>query len=345
METTVGLQLRSDLIDNGFFQTVRRHRADKLDHDGNVIPSVTRQDDLWQSSVAPYIQSKIQWSDKIRTTLGLRADLFRFDVRRSKGNQSRGSENEAVVSPKATISFGPWADTEIYLGAGVGFHSNDARGVRALANKADPLVRTHGSEIGLRTTLLPGLQSTVALWQLDSDGELLFVGDAGTTEATRPSYRYGLELANYWNPTEWLTLDADFSISRSQFRDSDPAGDEIPGSLEKVAAFGITLHDMGALSGSLRLRYFGPRPLIEDDSVRSDATVQLNAQIDYSLTERVSISLEGLNLLGSKDSEIDYFYASRLSGEDAGPDEGGVNGRHFKPVEPFSFRVALTTRF
>jgi hypothetical protein len=344
-ETTVGLQVRSDLIRNGFFQTVRRHRTDKLDHDGDLIPSVTRDDDLWQSSVAPFVQSRIQWSDRIRTTLGVRADLFRFDVRRSKGNQSRGSENEAVVSPKATITFGPWADTEVYLSAGLGFHSNDTRGVRALENRADPLVRTHGSEIGLRTTLLPGLQSTVALWQLDSDGELLFVGDAGTTEATRPSYRHGLELANYWSPAEWLTLDADFSVSRSRFRDSDPAGDEIPGSLEKVAAFGISLHDMGALSGNLRLRYFGPRPLIEDDSVRSDATVQLNARIDYQWTQSISISLEALNLLGSKDSEIDYFYASRLSGEDAGPDEGGVNSRHFKPVEPFSFRVALTTRF
>lgn len=40
--------------------------------------------------------------------------------------------------------------------------------------------------------------TTLFVWQLDYDSELLFVGDAGTTEASRPSRRQGIELTHYY---------------------------------------------------------------------------------------------------------------------------------------------------
>ena len=95
----------------------------------------------------------------------------------------------------------------------------------------------------------------------------------------------------------------------------------------------------------MRLRYFGARPLIEDDSVRSAETVLLSGQVGYRFNRRWVLSAEVFNLLDRADSEIDYYYPSRLSGEVAGPDDGGYNDRHFHPVEPISFRVALTAKF
>jgi outer membrane receptor protein involved in Fe transport len=190
-----------------------------------------------------------------------------------------------------------------------------------------------------------GLQSTLAVWWLDIDSELLFVGDAGSTEASRPSRRYGIELASYYDVAEWLTLDLDVSLSRARFRDADPAGDEIPGSVESVVAAGLTLHDLGGFFGALRLRYFGPRALIEDDSVRSSGTVLLSARVGYQLDETWSVSAEVFNLLDRDDDEIAYYYPSRLFGEPAGPDEGGFADLHVHPVYPISFRVALTARF
>jgi outer membrane receptor protein involved in Fe transport len=249
------------------------------------------------------------------------------------------------VSPKGSLILGPWADTEAYLSGGMGFHSNDARGVTAPIDPADPLVRTYGAEVGIRSAYLPGLQSTVALWWLDIDSELIFVGDAGTTEASRPSRRYGVEITNYYSPTEWLTLDADYSLSHARFRDNDPAGDYIPGSVQTVVAAGATVHDLYGFSGELRFRYFGPRALIEDDSVRSGATILMNARLEYQFTERWSAGVEIFNLLNRKDSEIDYYYASRLPGDPAGPDDGGINDIHFHPVPPISVRAAVTARF
>jgi len=346
MENTIGLQLRSDSIENGLFQTVNRRRTDKLDHEGNVIPAVTRSDEVFETSVSPYFENRIHWHEKIRSVLGLRADYYHFDV---DGNDAAndGGEDDAIVSPKASLIIGPWAQTEFYLSGGLGFHSNDGRGVASPGDPADPLVRTYGAEAGVRNTAVSGLQSTISVWWLDSDSELLFVGDAGTTEASRPSRRYGVELANYYKPVPWLAFDGDMSFSHAEFRDSDPSGDHIPGSIESVIAAGITLEQQGerGFFGGVRLRYFGPRPLVEDDSVRSAETILLSARAGYRFNKHWTLAVEAFNLLDRKENEIEYYYPSRLAGEGAGPVEGGYNDRHFHPVDPISFRVALTARF
>ena len=279
----------------------------------------------------------------------MRFDGFRFKVSNSNIADNNGERYDGMVSPKLGLIFGPWADTEFYLNGGMGFHSNDARGVnttvdpstRESVNKAVPLARTYGAEIGTRTTWVKGLQSTLAIWWLDIDSELLFVGDAGTTEISRPSRRYGLEFANYYSPTDWLTFDADLSFSNSRFRGDDPEGNYIPGSIETVIAAGATVHNYHGFFGGPRLRFFGPRPLIEDNSVRSDSTILLSAMLGYNIDKTWSVQAELFNLLNRKDSAIDYYYQSRLPGEAA----EGVNDIHFHPVEPVSFRLGISAHF
>lgn len=345
-ESTIGLQFRNDTIRNGLLLTQARQRYTSV-----------REDDVWVSSISPYAENKTRWNDWLRTSIGVRFDGFRFNVANSNRAENNGTRTDGMVSPKAGIVLGPWADTELYLNGGLGFHSNDARGANTRVDpvtglstdvdgnrieRADPLVRTYGAEVGLRTSWLQGLQSTLSLWWLDIDSELLFVGDAGTTEASRPSRRYGVEWANYYSPTDWLTFDADISYSKARFRGNDPAGNHIPGSIETVVAAGATFHDVyGGFFGGPRLRYFGPRPLIEDNSVRSDSTILLSAMLGYAFNKNWTVQAELFNLLNRKDSAIDYYYPSRLPGEDA----MGVNDIHFHPVEPLSFRLSLTANF
>jgi hypothetical protein len=123
--------------------------------------------------------------------------------------------------------------------------------------------------VGVRTRAVDGLDSAVAVFILDYDSELLFVGDAGTTEASRPSRRVGVEWTNRYKPNSWLGIDLDFAYTRARFTDFDAAGDHIPGAPIVVASAGIVLGEAIGWFGSARVRYFGPRPLIEDDSVRS----------------------------------------------------------------------------
>jgi len=338
-ESTLGLQIRHDRIRNALLLTQARQAYD-----------IVRQDEVDVGSISPYAENTTRWNDWLRTRLGVRFDGYRFEVENSNISANNGDRTDGLISPKFGLALGPWAQTEFYLNGGLGFHSNDARGVntridpksKESAAPAAPLVRTYGAEIGMRTTRFKGWQSTLALWWLDIDSELLFVGDAGTTEVSRPSRRYGVEWANYYSPADWLTFDADFSFSKARFRGEDPTGDFIPGSVGSVIAAGATVHDLyGGFFGGPRLRYFGPRSLTEDNSVRSDPTLLVSAMLGYRFDKAWTVQAELFNLLNRKDSAIDYYYASRLPGE-AGD---GINDIHFHPVEPVSFRLTLTAQY
>lgn len=224
--------MRHHNIRNGLWHAERRNRLE-----------TTRYDRTLETSVGLYAQNGTRWTPWFRSVAGMRGDVFHFDVHNGTGG-SCGTESDFLASPKLSLMFGPWKNTELYLNGGFGFHSNDARGVTDRTASADPLVRTKGAEIGVRTTIGPGLQSSLTAWVLAIDSELLFVGDAGTTEASRPSRRWGVEWANFYEPTPWLTLDADVAWSQARFRDDAPEGRHIPGSIETVVSAGVSVHDL-----------------------------------------------------------------------------------------------------
>jgi outer membrane receptor protein involved in Fe transport len=337
-DSTLGVQLQNDAVDNGLFSTVARQRL-----------STTRADQLVESSAGLYLENNTRWSDKFRTVAGVRADFYRFNVNSDLALNS-GQASDSIASPKLSLIFGPWAKTEYYVNLGNGFHSNDARGTTIRvdpasgqpADRVTPLIRAKGAELGMRTEFISGLQSSFALYRLNFDSELVFVGDAGNTEAGRPSRRVGFEFNNYYKANSWLTIDADIALARARFRGSDPAGPYIPGAVEGVASLALAVDQLGGYFGALQLRYFGPRPLIEDNSVRSRGTATLNGRIGYKINAKTSIELEGFNLTNRRDSAIDYYYASRLANEPAGVATDDI---HFHPIESRSFRVTLNTRF
>jgi outer membrane receptor protein involved in Fe transport len=338
IQNAVGVQVRSDDIHLNLTHTARRQFLHPV-----------RQDDVRQTSGGVHAQNEIAWSPWLRTLAGLRADGYRFDVTGITDPLNSGTAYAGLVSPKAGVVVGPFRGTEFYGNTGMGFHSNDARGATITvdpitgepANRVTPLARATGSEFGIRTVAIPRLQSSLSLWTLRLASELIFIGDAGTTEAGRPSRRSGIEFANYYRPTRWLTIDADIAWSVARFTDDDPAGREIPGAIRTVAAGGVTVDGRSPLFGGVRFRYFGPRPLLEDGSQRSRATTLTNIEAGYRLSPRLRLSADLLNVFNAKVSDIDYFYTSRLPFEPA----DGVDDVHFHPVIPRVLRLALTASF
>jgi outer membrane receptor protein involved in Fe transport len=278
-----------------------------------------------------------QVNDWFRVQPGLRADAFHFDVE-SDNPANSGTENDAIVSPKLSLIFGPWADTEFYANAGMGFHSNDSRGVTLGTDAVDPLVRTYGFELGTRTEAIPDVVSTLALFYLHSDSELLYVGDAGSSEAGPATERFGVEWATYWRSNDWLTLDHEITLSEGRLLDVG-GDDEIPGAVPFTMDTGITIGKGEGFFGSLRSRYFGPRPLIEDGSVESRQSWQVNARFGYRKNDW-EIAVDCLNLLDREDNDIEYYYESRL-----GTELVGVEDIHLHPAEPRTFRLSFTRRF
>ncbi|RZA33662.1 MAG: TonB-dependent receptor, partial [Lysobacteraceae bacterium] len=325
-------------IFNGLYDTRARRRL-----------ATTREDHIVESSLGVFLESATRWSEHLRTIVGVRANAYRFRVD-SDRQENSGRARDTLVTPTLNVAYGPWKHTELYLNYGHGFHSNDARGtVAALDPKTlDPvdrtpgLVRSRGVELGLRTVAIPKMETTLALYRLDFDSELSYIGDAGNTEAGDPSRRYGIEVSNSYKANKWLSVDFDAAYARARSRGGNPTGDrdagrKIPGAVEGVAQLGLTVDRAGPWSGALRLRYFGPRPLIEDDSVRSHASLTLNGRIGYRLGKDMRIELEGFNLTNRRDSAIDYYYASRLANE-----ADAVDDIHFHPIEPRSFRLSFT---
>jgi hypothetical protein len=333
-----GVDGRSDHINPvGLYNTQRR-----------VTWNTVREDVVTQRSLSLWAQNETRWTDWFRSQLGVRGDAYDFTVDASLPANS-GKASDQMVTPKVALIFGPWQRTEFYLNYGQGFHSNDARGTTIRVDPTDgttpvdpvsPLVRTTGYEAGLRSEPLPGWQTTLALWRLNMASELLFVGDAGTTEPSRPSQRYGVEWNNFYAVNAWLAFDADFAWSHARFSESAPEGDYIPGAVVTTANVGITVDQLGPWFGALRWRYFGPRPLVEDNSVRSSSSSVTNLRVGYRLSPKTQVSLDVFNLFDNDVNDIEYWYDSQLPNETA-----PVFDRHIHPAEPRTLRLTLTHRF
>ncbi|WP_238455670.1 TonB-dependent receptor [Azohydromonas lata] len=332
-----GLQLRHDRIRVGLLDTAARQ-----------VTGITREDRVRQTSLGLYGQTSVEVAPWLRTIVGVRADQARFDVDSLSNAANAGTASAHLFSPKLSLIFGPWSKTEVFFNAGRGFHSNDARGTTATVDprtggavdKVPGLVAARGQEIGVRTEVVPGLQSSLALWKLDFDSELVYVGDAGATEANRPSKRHGVEWNNRWNPVPWLLVDADLAWTHARFADADPAGDRIPNAVDKVASVAFTVRDLGPWSASLQWRYLGSGALIEDNSVRSRASLTTNLRLGRKLGKDTELTLDVFNLFNRRVNDIEYFYASQLPGETA-----PVADRHVHPAEPRTARLTLRVGF
>jgi hypothetical protein len=375
VETTFGVQGRADDIQVSLNNTVQRR-----------FLSNTRTDFVKENSIAVYAQSTVHWTNWLRSTVGWRGDLYNAQVKSIFDPANSGSANAAVGSPKLSLVFGPFAKTEFFINAGYGFHSNDARGVTITQAPNDPttpvnaspfLVRTKGAEIGARTRLINGLDSSIALFVLTADSENLFSGDAGDTSPSGPTRRIGFEWTNDYRPLSWLAFEADLAVSSARFTryDSDQAatyaalagypqaqignapGYYVPGAAGTVATLGVELGEKTGWFGGVRYRYFGPRPLTEDGAFWSPATGLLSAKFGYRFDNGWRVQLDGFNLLNSKSDQITYAYGSLLRTDSlfaacfpvqtvpAAVCQNGVMDRVLHPVEPLAVRLTVAGTF
>lgn len=337
LENELGLQTRFDDIQKvGLYLTRERQRR-----------STVTESEVKEWSGATYAQSAVRFLPWFRATLGVRADSFDFGVKNTLAANT-GSASDTLISPKLALVFGPFNKTEFFINAGQGFHSNDARGATQsidprsgdAIDPVTPLAPQRGVDLGVRTAMIPKVQIAASVFRQTSEGELIYVGDAGTTEPFGAAIRYGGELAVYWRPVTALVIDGDLAYTQARFRDSEANGGEyLPQAINGVAALGATYESPAGWDASLRTRYFGPRTLTEDNSIKSKSTTTVNVGAGYKLGPKFKIDVQITNLLNSKDHDIDYFYESRLQSEPAGSSTPDI---HFHVIEPINARMTIT---
>ena len=342
----IGVQARfDDIRDVGLFHTFQR-KVLSADQDANVR----------ESNGAVYAENTTQWFEKLRTVLGLREDAFNFDVKDKLLNPdgscdinsdslgcNTGSKNANIFSPKLGITIGPWNSTSFYITLAEGYHSNDARGVTRSGENPDqvaatPLTRAKSAELGVATNLLPQWHTSLDVFLLKLRSELVFAGDAGTTEPSGSTTRTGIEWGNTFRINSWLQADLNAAFSKARFdhdvdADDTGCGDAAPGfgcvappsivgryipnSPTNVIDAGLTANHPSGWFGSIRARHFGESPLVEDNSAKSPAYTTFDLQAGYQQPGKWLLALDVFNLFDKKWDDIEYYYASRLQNEAA----------------------------
>jgi outer membrane receptor protein involved in Fe transport len=344
--TVIGIQTRfDDIKDIGLYHTLERQVIGTDQHAA-----------VRETNGALYVENTTRWLDKLNVALGAREDVFDFDVtdrmRSAQGVCSLASDplgcdsghrRANLFSPKLGLTLGPWQQTSLFLTVAEGYHSNDARGVTRSgenpeAAPATPLTRARSAEIGVATDYWPRWHTSVDVFLLKLKSELVFAGDAGTTEPSGSTTRQGIEWGNTLKINEWLHADLNAAFSRGRF-DRDVAPDDtgcgeaaagttcvktplisgryIPNSPSNVVDAGITAQHPSGWFGALRARHFGASPLVEDNSAKSAAYTTVDLQLGYTESQRWRVALDVFNLLDKRWDDIEYYYASRLQGEAA----------------------------
>lgn len=351
-ELRAGLQLRHDRIGNvGLYDTVDRVRTNTV-----------REDRMSETAAGLFVQARSQWTPWLRSTLGVRHDRIGADVLAIGGQfnmRNGGKASAGQTSPKLSVVFGPFgerAHTEFYANTGDGFHSNDVRGATSVINPADGtaaeklalFAKAKGSEIGMRTQPLPGWSSSLSLWRMALESELVFVGDAGVTEARGASVRHGVEWANHITPNSWLIIDGDLAWSKARFKEpvAGNGGTHVPNAIPLTASLGITADHGGPWFGGLRMRYLGAYALEETGREKSAPLWTANLKLGYRIEPQVQLSVDVLNLFDRKGNDIEYWGGACTRSEQAGAAcDGGIDARLIHPLEPRTLRVSVKASF
>lgn len=329
MLNTLGVQARQDHIRVGLYDTVAR-----------VTENTVRDDTVRQSLLGVYASNDLAWSPWLRSVTGLRLDQLDAQVQSHTQTDYSGRASATRLSPKISLIFSPWQRTEFFYNTGKGFHSNDARGMTDPNAPVQGLVATRGQEVGLKSQAFDNIQTTFALWQLDVDSELVYVGDAGNTVAGRPSRRTGVEWSNHWTPSRHWLLDANLAWTRPRYTDGAAEGASIVNAVTRVAHIHVAMRDMGPWSASVGMRYIGAAPLVENNSVHSSSALTTNLRISRRVDTNLDVSLDVLNLANRTNHDISYYYASRAANMPASQE-----GIHVHPAEPRTFRVNARLRY
>ncbi len=321
---TIGADGQTDRIDGlGLYHTQFGQRI-----------GTTSLVDATETSLSGYAEASWKPVERISLLAGARIDHFRFRTTARTGAGFTGAVNDTIATPKAGANIQVARGLAIYANYGQGFHSNAIRGVIAPGDATPALARATGYEVGTRFERGP-LILAIDHWWSRASSELVYSGDDGTVSPTGPSRRRGYEVTAYLKPVRWLAIDAVYATNHARFVDA-PGRDRIPNALEGAGELGLATI-FGRFNAAVRVRYLGPHPLIEDNSVRSPATTVVNLRATRRFGP-VEVTAEMLNIFDTARVDADYYYASRLPGEPV----DGIEGIHSRTVEPRMLRIGAT---
>ncbi len=328
LHTVAGLGTRIDASDLGLRRAVQRRILDTV--------STGR---LYEQNINAYLDEMLELTDRLTVNAAVRADLFIFQFRGQKADSAAGfvpltgRVTRGRVSPKLNFYYQLSPAVQLFVRSGLGFHSNDARGVVQGTGSFNALPRATGAEVGSTFKPVPSLVVNAALWTLHLQDELVYSGDEGTTESAGPTRRYGVDVSARYQLTGRLFLDADVNYSHGRIVNAPEGENRIPLAPSFTSIGGLTLKSPNGLSASLRYRHIDSRPAQEDNTIRARGYFLLDAVASYT-RPRFQLGATAENLLNVAWNEAQFATDSQLRGEAA-----SVNELNFTPGTPFFIKL------
>jgi outer membrane receptor protein involved in Fe transport len=286
---------------------------------GHFVQNIS-DNDIQEGSYSAYAEATFIPTDSLRMLLGVRGDYYDFKATANQPGTITadspgtivGSATDSRVSPKFGLAYTLNDKVELYGNWGKGFHSNDARGVVNPNNPIPGLSPGEGYEAGARFEI-GDVKLTATRWWLNLDSELIFVGDSNSVEPRGASKRDGYELTLFWQPVDWIGIDAVYTDSTARFV-NNPEGRFVDGSLENAGQFGISA-TRDKWEASMRVRYQGPYALTPDNAHRAGGNSTISFRGAYEL-DKFQLYAELINAFDNNGKDIVYWYETYVAGYD-----------------------------
>ena len=356
-DTSAGFTVRADSIDSGLHNDIARERL------ATVVDAHVEQ-----VGIGVWAAEEITLNRHLRGLAGLRADYLGADVTDrledlgTEGDPTSGVRKGTRLSPKASVIISPVPDKlDVFLNFGVGFHSNDARGlVRRGDARGTPMSPAYGYEVGVRGKPTRKLDLAAAGFLIALDSEVVWVGDAGTTEESGATRRYGVEAEARAAILPWLFADLDFTATHAAFTGNAGNASSVALAPRLTISGGVSAQHRSGVAGRIGAVHIGDRPATEDAFLTAEGFTRLDASLSYRRS-RWQLGVTAENLTNTKWREAQFATVSRLPSETSdascpagtrgasrGDDDGsfaGCEDVNFTPGAPINIQLALTAYF
>ena len=281
----------------------------------------------------------LELSNKLSINGGLRFDAFRFAYLNLLEGEKRFQQRlRSIVSPKLNFVYTASPSFKIYLNNGIGFHSNDSRVI--LNNQAkDILPKVYGTDLGIILKPVKKLILKAALWQLYSQQEFVYVGDAGIVEPSGRSKRKGIDFSARYQFHKWLYADLDLNFTKARTTDAAKGENFIPLAAAFTSIGGLTAKLENGLNASIRYRFIGDRPADETNTIIAKGYMITDLQVNYSI-RKMEFAISADNLFNKEWREAQFNTESKLTDE-----LNPVSEIHFTPGSPRFLKFSLAFKF
>ncbi|HMT07141.1 MAG TPA: TonB-dependent receptor [Pyrinomonadaceae bacterium] len=347
---TAGANVQLDQINVGLYPSVGRSPNRKY------LPGNLNNPDVLLTSAnvninnyAGYVQnSSAFFGGHLRVDLGLRYDMFRFEVDGFELADGRtdlvGSESSGKFQPKVSVALSPFDRTPIsfYANYGRGISSQDARGV--IREPSSPKISTtdfYQSGLSYNGRRVSAVFST---FLIDRSNEQVYIPDDGSIELAGPSRSYGFESRGSVRITRNLSASGGVTnVLKAFYRgERNTLGERriVDSSPHFTANAGLVLSELRGFNASLSMRHVSDYRLDADDrSIRAGGNTVVDLAVSKRLKRWVDLNVAVDNLFNTKYFETQNYFESRACST------CDVTSRiHATPGYPFAVTVGVTFR-